>query len=271
MFLQKVLPRAISAVLCLLMLHYLSAFLWSDSVCCCWMWGALTVQSASGKGQWRKKIRKDSALWMEDMVQECRDKTCYKSLCKVKWLLTRCNRYHHISFTFCAFQRYSFSFSYALDVNVPWWPPLMKDWAQQLLMVLRAGCLRSAKATSPPQSPAAGWWAGSSQWDIDAGLHAVLLSWAVCTKKFSFPDSHLQPEALMLQEVKVTCGVRKYMVIITLVPVLWLLGYNRGICHFLTTWNPWCAFSASTKFLFLPCSKSGVEQTFKVIWTHKNI
>lgn len=151
MFLQKVLPRAISAVLCLLLLHHLSAFLWSDPVWYCWMWGALTVQSASGKGQWRKKIQRDSALWMVDMVQECRGKTCYKSLCEVKWLRSR---YHHISFTFFAFQRYTSQaspfhfFSCALDVNVPWWPPLMKDWAQQLLMVLRAVCMSEVSKSS---------------------------------------------------------------------------------------------------------------------------
>lgn len=59
-FLRKVLPRAISAVLCLLMLHHLSAFLWSDPVWCCWMWGALTVQSTSGKRCGVEKSRERS-------------------------------------------------------------------------------------------------------------------------------------------------------------------------------------------------------------------
>lgn len=82
-FLQKVLPRAISAALCLLMLHHLSAFLWSDPVWCCWMWDALIVQSTSGKRQWRKKSREIQLfgwwIWFKSAGAKHVTKVCVRS------------------------------------------------------------------------------------------------------------------------------------------------------------------------------------------------
>lgn len=250
--LQKVLPRAISAVLCLLMLHHLSAFLWSDPVWC-WMWGALTVQSTSGKRQRRRKnpVRFSSLGGGQSTGAQHVIKACAKSsgyLPGVAGIIM----FHSHSLPSKGTQVRPLLFFFLC----PGCPCAMVVPTDEGLSTAAADgaqsssyALRSAEAASSPQSPAAGWWTGLSQWDMDAGLHTVLLSWAVCTKKFSFPDSDLQPEALMLEKVNATHGVRKYVVSITLVPVLWLLDYNTGSCHFLKTWNPH-AFSASVKFLF---------------------
>lgn len=81
---------------------------------------------------------------------------CYKNLYQARWFLTKCGRYCHISFSFFAFQRYiksglSFSFSCALDVNVPWWSVnlgLLKVWGQRVTTVLRAVCTSEVSKTN---------------------------------------------------------------------------------------------------------------------------
>lgn len=81
---------------------------------------------------------------------------CYKNLCQARWFLTKCSRYCHISFSFFAFQRHiksglSFSFSCALDVNVPRWSVnlrLLKVWGQQVPTVLRAVCTSEVSKTN---------------------------------------------------------------------------------------------------------------------------
>lgn len=137
----------------------------------------------------------------------------------------------------------SFSFSRALDVNVPSWPPAGEGlsslyvWGQQrqpahLSLQLQADELVHLSET---------WMLGFTL----SCYHGK----SVTKMQSPFPDPHLQPEALRCR--------RSTLHVVS--ESTWLAPHsyqsygswtiNRGSCPFLKTWSPWCAFSASMKFL----------------------
>lgn len=232
---------------------------------------------------WKKtmeeEIQRDSALWMVDMVQECRGKTCYKSLCDVKRFLTRLAGI--MTFHSCSLP------SRGTQVR-----PL-------LLFFLCPGyeCAMLAPTDEGLSTAAAD------------GAQSSLYVWGQ-QKQPAHPGLQLQADDLVhLNEMwklgfTLSCchgQLQRNSHFLTPISSQKPWGCNRSTLHVVSesmwlalhlhhsygswtiaegtvislksetldmlSWHQW-SFSFLSS---LPCSKSGVEQAFKLIWTHKNI
>lgn len=158
-------------------------------------------------------------------------------------------------------------------MNVPCWPPLMKDWAQQLLMVLRAVCMsevsRSNQLTLVSScrlmiwfiSMRCGNWA-SHCLVVMGSYKEILISWPPSLARsleVATGQHYMWCQkvcALHLHHSYGSWTIAEGTVISLKSETLDMLSWHQWSFSFLSS---------------LPCSKSGVEQAFKLIWTHKNI